>query len=258
MNDPYETSCIRRGLSVLLNESPVAPDFEELTAIDLQPIRPSTSRPIAAVVSAAALTAMFAVGGIWLAQAGGPSGLAAPPTNETTNPQPTADTTAPGSTTTTAGSVVGAPVDVQAVAEEFLADIPLPDSIDPAEITSSITASDLELVTAGAELPAGVTQTELDRYFIGAHVAGAAACAWIEVWLDSTAAGDQQRAAEGVSSLGTSRSWSVLTEMNPIGDFPEAVWEYADAVAGDGTVPAGYPGATVADTYKAALGCPTS
>lgn len=252
MSDPYETSRIRRGLAVLMDEAPVAPDFEDLTTTHLQPLTSKKPRPIAAVLSATAVMAVV-VGGLWVFQPGGPTGPAGESPIDTKSVDSTI-TTVSTATTSPEQDDVAVQIDVEAVAAEFLEDIRLPSGLDPSQITESFTAADLDLIMEGEELPPGITRIEIDRYQIGAHVAGAATCAWIEVWLDSTASGDLERADEAVSALGASRSWSVLAEMDPIGDFPEVVWIYADAVAGDGTVPADGP-ATVADAYQSAFSC---
>ena len=55
--------------------------------------------------------------------------------------------------------------------------------------------------------------------------------------------------------LGTARDWPLLHAIDAEGDYPEVLWQYADAVAGDGIVPGGKPGLTVAETYESAL-CP--
>ena len=47
---------------------------------------------------------------------------------------------------------------------------------------------------------------------------------------------------------------AVLNQMNADGDYPEVVWEYADAIAGDGTIMGGKR-LTVEESYKDALGC---
>lgn len=96
---------------------------------------------------------------------------------------------------------------------------------------------------AGFKPPAAAGETR-DRYQLGAHVAGAVACAWIE------RGGEQAREA-----LATARSWPILLEMNAEGDYPEVLWSYADAVAAHGEVPGGKPGMTVEETYRDALGC---
>ena len=84
------------------------------------------------------------------------------------------------------------------------------------------------------------------RYQLGVSAAGSVACAWLDEWTD--AVGRTTRAAPGraVDALGTSRDWAILREMNAQGDYPEAIWNYADKVA-QGQVPAG---------YQDGLGCP--
>jgi hypothetical protein len=101
-------------------------------------------------------------------------------------------------------------------------------------------------VPPGFTPPAATAETR-DRYQLGAKIAGAVACAWIERWLD----GDEDAA----NQLAGSRRWPILLEMNAAGDYPEVVWQYADAVNGTSTVPGGKLGLTVDGTYKDALGC---
>ena len=72
-------------------------------------------------------------------------------------------------------------------------------------------------------------------------------CGWIERWL----AGDPKAAA----ALASSRDWPLLRQMDAEGDYPEVVWQYADAVNGKSAVPGGKLGLTVDGTYKDALGC---
>jgi hypothetical protein len=86
------------------------------------------------------------------------------------------------------------------------------------------------------------------------------ACGWIEAWLH----GDKR----AVAALGTARDWQVLKDMNAEGDYPEVLWQYADAVTHGGTVPGGKRAVreslgalegpepiTVEESYKDALGC---
>jgi hypothetical protein len=68
------------------------------------------------------------------------------------------------------------------------------------------------------------------------------------VWLR----GDKATAAK---ALATSREWPLLREMDAEGDYPEVVWQYADAINGKGDVPGGKLGLTVGGTYKDAFGC---
>jgi hypothetical protein len=46
----------------------------------------------------------------------------------------------------------------------------------------------------------------------------------------------------------------VLQEMDDEGDYPEVVWEYADALATNASVSGGKP-LTVEESYASALGC---
>jgi hypothetical protein len=54
--------------------------------------------------------------------------------------------------------------------------------------------------------------------------------------------------------MSTARNWTILQEMNEQGDWPEVVWEHADAMADNSPVPAGRP-VTVEESYRSALGC---
>ena len=95
----------------------------------------------------------------------------------------------------------------------------------------------------GVTVPAGTTldtkSDEQDPYQLGADISGQYACAWIAEFADATSSGDQARADEAARVMGTSRQWPVLLDMDPEGDWPEVVWENADAMAG-GQVPEGY------------------
>jgi len=66
-----------------------------------------------------------------------------------------------------------------------------------------------------------IHSNETDPYQLGANVAGAIACAWIDDW-----ASGHQKAA--VAAMATSRDWAVLNQMNPEGDYPEVLWQTAD------------------------------
>jgi len=123
--------------------------------------------------------------------------------------------------------------DRSAAVTEYLADVPLPAGFDTVALT---------------EGPAE------DRYHVGADVAGAVACAWIDRWIAGKTAGDQMVIDEAIAALATSREWDILVDMSAQGGFPEGVWEYADALAGDGTVVMGRV-LTVEESYMQALGC---
>ena len=99
---------------------------------------------------------------------------------------------------------------------------------------------------AGATLPEGVKASsvrsdEQDPYHLGADVAGAVACAWLDEFAAASAAGDTARADEAARVLSTSRDWPVLQEMAQQGGYSDVVWHYADTVAA-GDQPEGYRG----------------
>jgi hypothetical protein len=112
---------------------------------------------------------------------------------------------------------------------------------------------------AGLPLPPGFDAGSLgggaatrDRYQLGAQVAGAVACGWLATWADAKAAGDDAGVRRAVVALASSRDWAILREMETEGDYPKVLWQYADAVAGDGTVMGGKV-LTVEESYRAAL-----
>ena len=98
----------------------------------------------------------------------------------------------------------------------------------------------------GIPLPPGfdskairATDAVRDSYQLGAQVSGAVTCAWIERWVAAREADDEAGARLAVEAMVTSWTWPVLLEMDDEGDYPEAVWEYAAAMATNGDVPAG-------------------
>ena len=123
-----------------------------------------------------------------------------------------------------------------AAVDEMLADVPLPPGLD------------LQALRAG-------TGAVRDRYQLGAEVTGTVTCAWIGRWLDARAAGDGATARGAVAAMATSRDWAVLRAMDADGDYPEVLWQLADAMRTNAPVPAGRKMA-VAETYRASLGCP--
>lgn len=132
--------------------------------------------------------------------------------------------------------------DRESVIAAMLSDIPQPDRLDIAKLA-------LEEALA--------LETDIsDRYQLGARVTGVVACQWIEQWLEARTAGDAAAEAEAVDAMGTARNWSILNEMTESGAYPDVLWEYADALAGDGTVVGGMV-LTVEESYQNALGCRT-
>lgn len=109
-----------------------------------------------------------------------------------------------------AGAV--APADAGAVIDEMLTDIPVPEGFDDTVLETGLT---------------------MDRYQLGATVAGAAACSWMDIWDDGVKGGDRAAADEAVEAMQTSRRWGVLRDMNRQGDYPEEVWDVAYVVSHD-------------------------
>jgi hypothetical protein len=126
------------------------------------------------------------------------------------------------------------PADSRRVVNEMLADMALPPGFDRTPLYSG-----------------GAVR---DRYQLGAQVAGAVACGWIERWVAAVDAGDDSGAAEAVRAMQGSREWDVLREMDAAGDYPEVLWEYPAAMAGEGTISGGRP-MSVEESYRDALGC---
>jgi hypothetical protein len=124
-------------------------------------------------------------------------------------------------------------------------------------------AAAVDEMLAGIPIPAGFDLAALrrgdglvrDRYQLGARVAGAVACAWIDRWVAARKAGDAAGAAAATEAMATARGWPVLLEMNAEGDYPEVLWELASAMPNDGTVPGGKP-ISLENAYVEGLGCP--
>lgn len=104
------------------------------------------------------------------------------------------------------------PSNVDEVAAEMMADMPIPPGFDAAE-----------------ELGDGISG---DRYDIGAEVSGAVMCGWLVRWDEGNRAGDTAMVDSAVAAMQTSKDWAILHEMNPEGDYPEVAWEVADGAAG--------------------------
>jgi hypothetical protein len=126
------------------------------------------------------------------------------------------------------------PADRSEIVSEMLFGVPLPDNFDAAALRRG--------------------DAIRDRYQLGAQVSGAVACAWIGQWIDARRAGDDRGTRQAVVAMATSHRWPILHEMNEEGDYPEVLWEYADAMATDGIVLGGKP-LTIEESYADALGC---
>ncbi|MEV4349708.1 hypothetical protein AB0J83_35060 [Actinoplanes sp. NPDC049596] len=98
-------------------------------------------------------------------------------------------------------------------ARKVLADVPLPPGFDVAKLQGF-----------GAN----------DPYQFGAAVTGRVTCAWVAELRRAKQAGDATAQQKATDALRGSHHWKTLNDMNAEGDYPEAVWEYADrAVAGN-------------------------
>ena len=103
------------------------------------------------------------------------------------------------------------PGDMDATVAEMLKGMPLPPGFDAQPLSR--------------DLPS-------ERYQVGAQVAGAVACAWLDRWDDAHRDGDAQAERTALEAMQTSKHWPVLLQMNAEGDYPEVVWELADGIAG--------------------------
>lgn len=83
------------------------------------------------------------------------------------------------------------------------------------------------------------------RYDLGADIAGAVACGWLAQYDVARARGDSGAMTDAAQALATSHRWPILLELEPVGDYPEVLWEYADETAAGKSV----------DGYRAGLGC---
>jgi hypothetical protein len=123
------------------------------------------------------------------------------------------------------------------VAQQMLADIPLPPGFDATALGSG--------------------DALRDRYQLGAQLTGAVACAWIGQWVAAREAGDNAKVRQAIGAMATSHRWSILQEMRKDGAYPEAIWQYADAMARNAPL-AGRKPVNVEDSYRDALGCQSS
>ena len=105
-----------------------------------------------------------------------------------------------------------------AVIAAMLADIPKPDGFDVRKLR---------------------TQQDIERYDLGAAVAGAVTCRWIEDWDKARRAGDAEQIGRALDALKSSKRWKILLEMQRTGDFTRILWDYVDQVAA-GTLPKDY------------------
>ncbi|HYZ29032.1 MAG TPA: hypothetical protein VE570_08265, partial [Thermoleophilaceae bacterium] len=135
-------------------------------------------------------------------------------------------------------------------------------AMPPSVVTPASTAETVDAMLADMQLPAAFDASSLrndasvhDRYQLGARVAGAVACAWIERLIDARREGNERAVRDAAAALRGSKDWAILREMRAEGDYPEVLWQYADEVAGKTGVVASKAGSVEA-SYRSALGCP--
>lgn len=97
----------------------------------------------------------------------------------------------------------------------------------------------VEAMLRGVPLPAGFDRASVDtgggvrdRYQLGAAVAGAVGCAWVELYDAALKRGDDAGARQAVDAMSSSHDWRVLRDMDEEGGYPEAFWGLADEMAG--------------------------
>lgn len=124
-------------------------------------------------------------------------------------------------------------VDREAFVADVLADVPTPPDFDSAELT----AGPLE-----------------HPYMLTARVIGQVSCGWISGWVTARADSDDTAEQAAVSAMAAVAESDAVDRISAQGGFGDAVTDYADAIATDGTVVGGRV-LTVEESYRDALGC---
>jgi hypothetical protein len=118
------------------------------------------------------------------------------------------------------------PEEAQDVAEQMLADVPLP---------------------PGFTLSTLPNQGTNNYYDFGALVIGRVTCGWLETYQGARAANDEPEMARVEKTFAGSKQWTVLQEMAKEGDYPAiAVWQFIDPIRKRQPIP----------TYQNIVGCP--
>lgn len=120
--------------------------------------------------------------------------------------------------------------------EEMLRDIQLPRGFDPAAISAE-----------------GVTQ---DRYQLGAVVTGKVACTWLVSWQRARRFGDRSAERTAAAALRSVAASAILKEIDPEGDWPEAMRQAVAAILDRAPFPSGGARVPVFEQVYAGLGCP--
>ena len=121
-------------------------------------------------------------------------------------------------------------------------------SLDPEQsgVGSLDPAGALDALLEGVPLPADLDVEALrqsvqpeSQYQVVVGVSGAVACAWLDQWFAAGDSGDDVRRSEAAEALSTSRTWPMLLDIADEGAWPDAVWQWADAVNGLGGIMSG-------------------
>lgn len=126
-------------------------------------------------------------------------------------------------------------------------------ALPPEMVTAGNAGSRLEQVLADIPVPPEFSRTRLakdealDPYQFRATVTGQVTCGWIAEYSKARSVHDPARQARAVAAMESSHHWKVLRQMDPEGDYPEVVWQYADGLAA-GRVPS-------RAELRGALGC---
>jgi hypothetical protein len=138
-------------------------------------------------------------------------------------------------------------------------------SADPEQsgVGSLDTSGQLDVLLQGVPLPTDFDVAALrqslqpeSQYQVVAGVSGAVVCAWLDQGFTAVDSGDEERRAEAAEALATSRSWSMLLDSVDEGAWPDAVWQWADAVNGlDGIMSGEGPQPPSREAANSALGC---
>ncbi|WP_232676772.1 hypothetical protein [Nocardioides sp. R-C-SC26] len=122
-----------------------------------------------------------------------------------------------------------------ATAEEFQASLP-EEYVTDAEradvvaemlqgIADAAAPNPVRPTPADGSEPAPITSTEVERYNLGADVAGTVACEWIAAYESARESGTSETLSQAQQVLSTSRQWPVLQEMAGEGDYPRVIWQ---------------------------------
>ncbi|HEY6759397.1 MAG TPA: hypothetical protein VI318_07905 [Baekduia sp.] len=131
-------------------------------------------------------------------------------------------------------------------------------ALPPSAVKQADRAAVVDAMLKGIPVPPGFDPTAVqtqeltsDRYQLGAAVAGAVACAWIDRWDAARRAGDGKTVTAAVAAMGTAKDWPILKEMARSGEYPAVVRDFATGMA----EPGDWHGRPLKAQAVSALGC---